>query len=59
MIIINIVQAILIDHMHSMIWATVFPGVVLGLSLGAIAINGVLSREKLGLAWKDATGGIS
>lgn len=55
MVVINIVQAILIDRINSIVWITVFPGVVLILFLAAIALHGTLSREKLVSAWKDTT----
>jgi len=55
MVIINIIQVILIDRIHSIVWVTVFPGAVLILSLMAIMLSGLLSRRNLATAWRDAT----
>lgn len=53
MIIINIVQAALIDHLNSVAWVTIFPGVVLIVSLLAIGLNVRLSWEKLKGEWRE------
>jgi len=56
MLVINIVQAAVIDRMHSIIWVTVFPATVLGIAVALIVLNGVLSRDTLALTWRNTTG---
>ena len=56
MIVINIIQAGLIDHIHSIVWVTVFPGAVLATSLVAIGLNARLSSAMIMTEWRGAPG---
>lgn len=56
MVVINIIQAGLIDRIHSIVWVTVFPGSVLAASMLAIGLQTRLSREVIMPEWREAPG---
>lgn len=56
MIIINITQAFLINHLHTMAWILVFPLADFLLLLAAIAARTAISYKNVRTAWNAASG---